>query len=150
MMTLTKIRIHEVNALLGHLSTIIALCVSECEVPWRGCGKVREAVLSLTNAAPTCEHVPVYAAQDWTEPCFLSLLLLLRADKHSAVSREQLDRKSISRATYHESSLHSRQVDHSRDRDAISALLKTALSLSSETGVERCTPSGLFLSAFLL
>lgn len=149
MATLTKIRIHEVNALLVHLSTIIALCVSECEVPWRGCRKFREAVLSLTNAAPACEHVPVYAAQDWTEPCFLSLLLLFRADKHSAVSREQLDRKSIRRATYRESSPHNRQIDHSRYRDAISALLKTALSLSSETGLEGCTPSVLFLSVSL-
>jgi hypothetical protein len=51
--------------------------------------------------------------------------------------------------TYRDSGFHSRQADHSRDREAISALLKTALILSSETRVERCNPSVLFSSPFL-
>lgn len=90
----------------------------------------------------------LYAAQDWTEPCFLSVLLLLRQDKHSAVRGSNWIGSPSGEPTYRESSLHSRQIDHSRGRDAISALLKTALILSSETRVERCTPSVLFLSPF--
>jgi hypothetical protein len=44
-----QLRIHEVCALLGHLSTIIALCMPECEVPWRVGRKFRKVVLSLTD-----------------------------------------------------------------------------------------------------